>query len=152
MQSLKKSKVTQALFALVFLGAGLSGAAWYAGVEWLGLFFAVLTIGDAAAIVYWRLRVALMQQSRRLVDLRESHRQLHGRVNKQLNSVSSSIRGQLKTVDKQLGLLADTKGTGASGSVDLSELRDDVVAIQEQLRGQQALLQEIIISLDLKKG
>lgn len=151
MKSLKKSKVTQALLVLVFVGAIISGAASYLGAEWLGLFVAVMTVGGVASVVYWRLRVALMQQSKRLGDLRESHSQLHGRVNKQLNSVSSSIRGQLKNVDKELASLAGTRVSPMSGSAELSEMREELASIQEQLRGQQALLQEIVVSLDLKK-
>ena len=150
MQSLKKSKVTQALFALVLLGAVLSGATWYLGLEWLGLFFAVMTVGGAASVVYWRLRVALMQQSKRLADLRDSHSHLHGRVNQQLNSVSSAIRGQLKTVDKSLVALTHSQNQPEAELGDVAELREEMVAIQEQLKGQQALLQEIIVALDMK--
>lgn len=152
MRSLKKSRVTQLLLVLAIFGAGVSAVCWHFSFQTLAVFVGVFSSVSAVAISYWRLRVSVMHLMKKSVELRDSHSSLHGRVNSQLNSTNSAMRGQLKLLEKELHQLSnasDGKSRGAFESERIAMLGDRIDSLDERLLGQQALLHEILLSLDL---
>lgn len=152
MQSLKKSKLTQAMLAFAIIGALCSALLWEFALEGLAVFVAIATLGILISFCYWRLRVASMQLMRKSLELRDSHSGLHGRVNAQLNSLSSGVRGQLKQVEKSLTEVSNQGPGGIDSKTDerISIINDQVTQLSEKLSGQQEVLHEILIALDLR--
>lgn len=97
---------------------------------------AVLFLGMMIAMSYWRLRRAQATTTRACVKISEQLSSLHSRTGHQFASLSS-----------QMGALSNLPHRHENGDAQLDAV--ELQKIAETLTNQRALLQEIIVLLDL---
>ncbi|WP_165164219.1 hypothetical protein [Corynebacterium qintianiae] len=128
-------------FAPFLVGVAGASAVVSAIVSWLisphvALGFAVFAIGSMVALAYWRLRRAQATTTRACAKISEQLSSLHSRSGHQFGSLSSQI--------STLSIPSTPSSDTPDGATDQHQRM-----IADSLKNQRALLQEIIVQLDL---